>query len=214
PGGGLAFVVARPWTVNVPAFTRSRERRVRPFRRINFDDVRVPHNQRRAFFAIASQTSHEVRPLRIESEDFAFDAFAIQNRFQVFNHDAFIAGWIAGVHAQNRLEMTHGFFFDLRPIRLRRFLRRSLIDQNDQSEQGQTSERHDMPSESVWFLRLRRVMTSIIVTCHRRFRPDTKIRTSRRAGGATASASPCSPASRNCKATEQFAPDRRSDTYS
>src|SRR5262249_49988339 len=126
----------------------------------------------------------------------------------------FIAGWIAGVQAQNRLEMAHGFFFDLRPIRLRRFLRRSRIEQNNQSEQSQTSERHDMPSESVWFLRLRRVMTGIIVTCHRRFRPDTKIRTSRRTAGATASASPCSPASWNSKATEQFAPCRRFDTYS
>jgi hypothetical protein len=128
-----------------------------PFRRINFDDVRVPHNQQRAFFAVTTQTSHKVWPLRIEREDFGFDAFTIQDRFQVFNHDAFIAGWIAGVQAQNRLEVAHGFFFDLRPIRLRRFLKRSRIEQDKQSEQSQTSERHEMPSESDWFLRLRRV---------------------------------------------------------
>src|SRR5215471_4576754 len=59
--------------------------------------------------------------------------------------------------------------------------------------------------ESVWFLRLRRVMTGIIVTCRRRFRPDTKVRNSRRTAGATASASPCSPGGRNSKAAEQFA---------
>src|SRR5262245_17239225 len=138
----------------MPAFTRSRERRMRPFRRINFDDVRVPHNQHRAFFAIATQTSHEVWPFRIEREDFGFDAFTVQNRFQVFNHDAFIAGRIAGVQAQNRLEVAHGFFFDLRPIRLRRLLRRGRIEQNKQREQSQTSERHEMPSESVWFFTL------------------------------------------------------------
>ena len=62
------------------------------------------------------------------------------------------------------------------PVRLRRFLRRSRIEQNKQSEQSHTSERHDMPSESVWFLRLRRVLTGGIVTCRRRFRPDMKIR--------------------------------------
>src|SRR5262249_10093315 len=33
-----------------------------------------------------------------------------------------------------------------------------------------------MPSESVWFLRLRRVMTGGIVTRQGRFRPDMKIR--------------------------------------
>src|SRR6266545_3646869 len=155
---------------------------MRPFRRINFDDIRVPHNQHRAFFAIATQTSHKVWPLRIESEDFGFDAFTIQNRFQVFNHDAFIAGWIAGVQAQNRLEMAHGFFFDLRPIRLPRFLRRSRIEQNNQREQSQTSKRHEMPSESVWFLRLRRVMTGRIVTSRMTAARMTQPVTNRRVG--------------------------------
>ncbi|HEV2664056.1 MAG TPA: hypothetical protein VG324_04055, partial [Blastocatellia bacterium] len=52
---------------------------------------------------------HKVRPLRIEREDFGLDAFTIQNRFQVLNHNAFIARRIAGIQAQYRLEVAHGF---------------------------------------------------------------------------------------------------------
>src|SRR5262245_31643302 len=76
---------------------------------------------------------------------FGLDTFTIQKRFQVFNHDAFIARRIAGIQAQYRLEVAHGFFFDLRPIRLRR----NRNEQDERSEKGQTSKRHEMPPESV-----------------------------------------------------------------
>src|SRR5262245_37232496 len=172
PGGSVVFIVNRASTINIPAFTRSRERRVSPFRQINFDDVRVPHNQHRAFLPLPRKRA---------------------TRFGRFGSSAKI---LVSIPSRSRTDFRYstttpslpgGLLVSRRRIAWKwRMVSSSIFDQSGCGDcfaaagLSRTSRANSVKRANVMrcppikfgFLRLRRVMTGGIVTCRRRFRPE------------------------------------------
>ena len=61
--------------------------------------------------------------VHVRADDLRRDAFLVEHLLDVFGDDVLVAGRVARVEAQHRLVVAHRFFFDLRPVGLRRLLR-------------------------------------------------------------------------------------------
>ena len=70
--------------------------------------------------AVALQARDDVGPVRLEREELRRNAFLVEHLLQVLDGRPLVAGRVAGVDAQQRLEVAHRLFFDLRPVRLLR----------------------------------------------------------------------------------------------
>ena len=87
-----------------------------PFLRVDVHRVGVAHDEDGALGAVAAQSRDEVGALRILRKDFHLDALGLQHALEVIDHRLFAARRIAGVEADQRLEMFQRFKIDGRPV--------------------------------------------------------------------------------------------------
>ena len=119
----IVFVVHGATAVHVPAVTRRPEGRRRPLLGIDVDDVCVRHEQERALLAGSLQPRDDARPMGLERDDLHRNALLFEGRFDVVGRRLLVAGRVARIEAEQRLEVTERFAVCLCPIRLRRSLR-------------------------------------------------------------------------------------------
>jgi hypothetical protein len=104
-----------------------------PFLGIDGDHVGVGHHEQRPLPPVALEPSHHVHPVGLRLEQLHRDAFALEHLLQILGRRTLVAGRIAGVDSQDRLEVAHGLLFQGRKIRFGPALRR----QGDGTEAGE-----------------------------------------------------------------------------
>ena len=105
----LSLSSTRAAAVDVAAVPRRAERRERPLRRIDVDDVGVRHQQQRTLRAASLEAGDQVQPVRLELEDLRRDAFAIEHLLEVLGGGSLVARRIARVDPEHRLKVLHRF---------------------------------------------------------------------------------------------------------
>ncbi len=117
-GDDVVLVVHGAAAVDVAAVARGRERRMRPLRRVDLDDVGVAHDEQRPLLAGAAQPRDEVRSRRVVGEPLRLDAFLLQHRVEVVHHQALVARRVARIEPEDGLEVLHRLGLEPRPVRL------------------------------------------------------------------------------------------------
>ena len=135
PAGEVVLVVDRAARVDPAAVARGAERRELPLRLVDGDDVAVPHDQQRLLLAVALQPRDDVGALRVEREDLRRDAGLVEHAFEILGDDVLVAGRVARVEAQHRLELLHHLRLERLPVGLRRRLREN-VRERERSEHG------------------------------------------------------------------------------
>ena len=88
----------------------------RPFVALDADHVGVAHDDDGPLGAVALDARDEIGAIWIEREDLVGNARAVENRLEIIHGLGFVARGIAGVDADQRREVIHGFRFELGPI--------------------------------------------------------------------------------------------------
>ena len=108
-GRDVVFIIDGAAAVDVAALAGRGERAVFPLLRIDVHGIGVRHDEQWAFRAVAPEAGDEVWALRIEGEDLGFDALGFENAFEIFDGGDLVTGRITGVHAHERLKVSHRF---------------------------------------------------------------------------------------------------------
>jgi hypothetical protein len=117
PGDQVVLVVDRAAAVHVAALAHRAERRVRPLRLVDGDDVGVPEDQDRPLLAVALEARDDVGARGILGEDLVRNPLFLEHRLEVVDGLGLIARRAAGVDAQQRLEVLDRFGFRDRLLR-------------------------------------------------------------------------------------------------
>jgi len=113
----VVLVVYRTASVDVPAGDVGAEWTViDPLFRIDRHHIGVPHHQDRFLLAVPFDPGDQVRAARIRSKHLKRNALPLEHLLHVIDGAAFIAGRVAGVDLNERLEMLQRFGFDRLPI--------------------------------------------------------------------------------------------------
>ncbi len=120
PAGEVVLVVDRAAGVDPAAVAGRAERRKLPLRLVDGDHVAVSHDQQRLLLAVALQPRDHVGALGVEREDLRRDAGLVEHAFEVLGDDVLVAGRVARVEAQHRLELLHHLRLERLPVRPRR----------------------------------------------------------------------------------------------
>ena len=119
----IVLVVHGATAVDITAVARRAEGWRRPLLGIDIDDVRVRHEQERPLLAVPLQPRDDARPMWLERDDLNRNALLFEGRFEVVGRRLLVAGRVARIEAEQRLEVAERFGFRLGPIRRRRGLR-------------------------------------------------------------------------------------------
>ncbi len=146
PAGEVVLVVDRAASVDPAAVARGAERRELPLRLVDGDHVAVAHDQQRLLLAVAFQAGDDVGAVGVEREDLRRDAGLVEHAFEVLGHDVLVAGRVARVEAQHRLELLHHLRLErlpVRPGRLREHARQRQRDDGACSAEARHARRRE-----------------------------------------------------------------------
>ncbi len=87
-----------------------------PLLRVDRDDVGVPHHENRPLLAVALDARDEVGAARVLGEHLVRDALLVEHLLHVLHRARLVARRVAGVDADQRLEMLQGLGFDRLPV--------------------------------------------------------------------------------------------------
>ena len=118
----VVLVVHRAAAVDVAAIPHGAERRMRPLLRVHIHDVGVAHDQQRPLAAVALDARDDVRPVGLARVDLDRQAFALQHALQVVGGGFLVAGRVAGVELDQRLEVAQRLGLNRFPVGIGRRL--------------------------------------------------------------------------------------------
>ena len=98
------------------ALASGAERGERPFLWVDRHNVAVAHVQHWLTAPASLQPRDQVRPLWIARDDLDRDALLLEHPFQVVGDQVLVAGRIAGIEAEKRLEVRERFLLQCRPV--------------------------------------------------------------------------------------------------
>ena len=114
------------------AVARGAKRRVRPFLRVDVDDVGVAHDEDRPLGAAALEPREDVRTTRLERENLHRNTLGFEHFLQVLGGRLLVPWRIRRVHADERLEVPECFGVEDRPVRFLPCLSRRDETREDQ----------------------------------------------------------------------------------
>src|SRR5262245_40960002 len=84
----------------------------------------MPHEQQRLLPSVSLHPDDEIGTTRLAGKYLDRDAFLLEDRFQIVGGKFFIAGRVAGIESEQRLEMLQRFGLNDTPVRLASCLRK------------------------------------------------------------------------------------------